>query len=139
MSQSVIKTILLWPRRHPRLNRLNGPVPTVNVPAFGIVLVLTVLLVRGVRESSAVNNIMVAIKLGAIIFFLLVGATFVQPANWTFAPSGIGGIVSYGAVIFFTYIGAFDLVSTAAEEAKNPQRDRLQVQISGNPFASRTT
>jgi APA family basic amino acid/polyamine antiporter len=94
-----------------------------NVPAFLIVFVLTVLLVRGIRESAEANNIMVAIKLGAIVVFLAVGATFVKTANWhPFAPSGFAGVLSGGAIIFFTYIG-FDSVSTAAEECRNPQKD----------------
>jgi basic amino acid/polyamine antiporter, APA family len=94
-----------------------------NFPAFLIVFILTVLLVRGIRESAEANNIMVAIKIGAILVFLVVGGALVNPANWKpFAPSGFGGIVTGGAIVFFTYIG-FDSVSTAAEEARNPQRD----------------
>jgi basic amino acid/polyamine antiporter, APA family len=94
-----------------------------NFPAFFIIFILTVLLVRGIRESAEANNIMVAIKIGAILVFLLVGGALIHPANWKpFAPSGFGGIVTGGAIVFFTYIG-FDSVSTAAEEARNPQRD----------------
>jgi amino acid transporter len=94
-----------------------------NVPAFLVVMILTVLLVRGVRESAETNNIMVVVKLGAIITFLVVGGMLVKPTNWhPFLPSGFGGVITGGAIIFFTYIG-FDSVSTAAEEAKNPQRD----------------
>ena len=94
-----------------------------NFPAFLIIFILTVLLVRGVRESAEANNVMVAIKIGAILVFLIVGGMLVNANNWKpFAPSGFGGIVTGGAIVFFTYIG-FDSVSTAAEEAKNPQRD----------------
>jgi len=94
-----------------------------NLPAFLVVLILTVLLVRGVRESAETNNIMVTVKLGAILTFLVVGGMLVRPANWhPFAPSGFAGIITGGAIIFFTYIG-FDSVSTAAEEAQNPQKD----------------
>jgi len=94
-----------------------------NVPGFLIIFILTVLLVRGVRESAEANNVMVAIKIGAILIFLVVGGALVNPSNWKpFAPSGFGGIVTGGAIVFFTYIG-FDSVSTAAEEARNPQRD----------------
>jgi basic amino acid/polyamine antiporter, APA family len=94
-----------------------------NIPAFLIIFILTVLLVRGIRESAEANNIMVAIKIGAILVFLVVGGALVNPANWKpFAPAGFGGIVTGGAIVFFTYIG-FDSVSTAAEEARNPQRD----------------
>jgi APA family basic amino acid/polyamine antiporter len=86
-------------------------------------MLLTWLLVRGVRESAEANNVMVAIKLAAIVVFLVVGGMLVRPANWhPFAPSGFAGVVTGGAIIFFTYIG-FDSVSTAAEESKDPQRD----------------
>ena len=89
-----------------------------NFPAFLIVFILTELLVRGVRESAKANNIMVAIKIGAILVFLVIGGALVNPNNWhPFAPSGFGGIVTGGAIVFFTYIG-FDSVSTAAEEAR---------------------
>ena len=94
-----------------------------NVPGFLIVFILTLLLVRGVRESAEANNVMVAIKIGAILTFLVVGSMLINPANWRpFAPSGFAGIVTGGAIVFFTYIG-FDSVSTAAEECKSPQRD----------------
>jgi len=94
-----------------------------NVPGFLIVFILTLLLVRGVRESAEANNIMVVVKIGAILTFLVVGGMLVKPANWVpFAPSGFAGIITGGAIVFFTYIG-FDSVSTAAEECKNPQRD----------------
>ncbi len=94
-----------------------------NIPAFLIIFILTVLLVRGIRESAEANNVMVAIKIGAILVFLVVGGALVNPANWKpFAPSGFSGIVTGGAIVFFTYIG-FDSVSTAAEESRNPQRD----------------
>jgi APA family basic amino acid/polyamine antiporter len=94
-----------------------------NVPAFLIVFLITILLVRGVRESAKANNVMVLIKIGAILTFLVVGGMLVHPANWKpFAPSGFAGIVTGGAIVFFTYIG-FDSVSTAAEECKDPQRD----------------
>src|SRR5262249_54757027 len=66
---------------------------------------------------------MVAIKIGAILVFLMVGDALVNPSNWRpFAPSGFAGVVTGGAIVFFTYIG-FDSVSTAAEEARDPQRD----------------
>jgi APA family basic amino acid/polyamine antiporter len=94
-----------------------------NVPAFLTIFILTVLLIRGVRESAKTNNIMVLVKVMAIVLFLVIGGMLVRPANWhPFAPSGFGGIVTGGAIIFFTYIG-FDSVSTAAEESQNPQKD----------------
>jgi basic amino acid/polyamine antiporter, APA family len=94
-----------------------------NVPAFIIVMVLTVVLVRGIRESAETNNVMVLLKIGAILIFVLFASHYVNPGNWhPFAPNGWGGILTGGSIIFFTYIG-FDSVSTAAEEAKNPRRD----------------
>jgi APA family basic amino acid/polyamine antiporter len=94
-----------------------------NFPAFLVIFVLTVLLVWGIRESAEANNIMVVVKIGAILVFLVVGGMLASPANWSpFAPSGFAGVMAGGAIIFFTYIG-FDSVSTAAEEARNPQRD----------------
>ena len=82
------------------------------------------LLVRGMRESAEANNIMVAIKIGAILIVSRGRRHAAStPANWhPFAPSGFAGILSGGAIIFFTYIG-FDSVSTAAEECRNPQSD----------------
>jgi basic amino acid/polyamine antiporter, APA family len=94
-----------------------------NLPGFLIVFILTLLLVRGVRESAEANNVMVLIKIGAILTFLVVGGMLVHKSNWVpFAPSGFGGVLTGGAIVFFTYIG-FDSVSTAAEECEKPQRD----------------
>src|SRR5262245_35116947 len=94
-----------------------------NFPAFLVVFILTVLLVWGIKESAEANNIMVVVKIGAILTFLVVGGMLMNRDNWhPFAPSGFGGILAGGAIIFFTYIG-FDSVSTAAEEARNPQKD----------------
>ncbi|MBP1641800.1 MAG: amino acid permease-associated protein [Acidobacteria bacterium] len=99
-------------------------VPIVfNLPAFLIVMGITLVLVRGIRESAGFNNWMVVLKLAIIGFFVVLGAFYVQPENWTpFAPNGFKGIASAAAIIFFAYIG-FDAVSTAAEESRNPQRD----------------
>jgi basic amino acid/polyamine antiporter, APA family len=94
-----------------------------DFPAFLIVMILTVVLVRGIRESAEANNTMVILKISAILAFVIAGSHYVAPANWhPFAPQGWSGILTGGSIIFFTYIG-FDSVSTAAEEAKNPQRD----------------
>ena len=94
-----------------------------NWPAFLIVMLLTVILVRGIRESAETNNVMVLLKIIAIIVFVGFGARFIHPGNWRpIAPNGWPGILTGGSIIFFTYIG-FDSVSTAAEETKNPQRD----------------
>ncbi|MFB3916415.1 MAG: amino acid permease [Terriglobales bacterium] len=94
-----------------------------NFPAFLVVMVLTVILVRGIRESAETNNVMVILKLTAILIFVIFTAHLVNPTNYKpFLPNGWGGVLTGGAIIFFTYIG-FDSVSTAAEEAKNPRRD----------------
>ncbi len=94
-----------------------------NLPAFFIVLILTVVLVRGIRESASTNNAMVLLKITAIGVFILAGAHFVHPSHWhPFFPNGWSGVLTGGSIIFFTYIG-FDSVSTAAEECKHPQRD----------------
>ena len=94
-----------------------------NFPAFLVVMFLTVVLVRGIRESAKANNIMVILKIAAILAFVIAGAHYINPGHWhPFAPNGWSGILTGGSIIFFTYIG-FDSVSTAAEEAKNPQRD----------------
>jgi APA family basic amino acid/polyamine antiporter len=116
----------------------------VNLPAILVVLVVTVILVKGISESAGANAIMVAIKVAAVLFVILVGAFYVETSNWTdnFAPYGWTGVSFLGmpvlgqtnasnepvgalagaAIIFFAYIG-FDSVSTHAEEAKRPQRD----------------
>jgi APA family basic amino acid/polyamine antiporter len=95
----------------------------VNLPAAIIVLLITVLLVIGVRESARFNAAMVAIKLAAVVFFIVAGFSFVNPGNWSpFMPYGFSGVMAAAAVVFFGYIG-FDAVSTTAEEATNPQRD----------------
>ena len=94
-----------------------------NLPAFLIVMLLTVVLVRGIRESAETNNIMVLLKIAAILIFIAAGTHFVKPGNWhPFYPNGWSGVLTGGSIIFFTYIG-FDSVSTAAEECKHPQRD----------------
>jgi basic amino acid/polyamine antiporter, APA family len=103
-----------------------GPIPIVfNLPALAIVGLITVVLVLGVQESSWVNTLMVGIKLAVILLFLAVGFSAIHPHQWvspSFAPNGLKGISVGAAIIFFSYIG-FDAVSTASEEAKNPQRD----------------
>lgn len=94
-----------------------------NLVGFVIVMLLTVLLVVGIRESAGANGIMVAIKLVAIFLFLLFASKHIKPVNWhPFMPNGWQGVLTGGAIVFFSYIG-FDSVSTAAEECKNPRRD----------------
>ena len=94
-----------------------------NVVGFVIVMLLTVLLVRGIRESARANSVMVGIKLIVILIFIAVASHYIQKSNWhPFMPNGWQGVLTGGAIVFFTYIG-FDSVSTAAEECKNPRRD----------------
>jgi APA family basic amino acid/polyamine antiporter len=94
-----------------------------NIPAFLIVMLLTMILVRGVRESAETNNIMVLVKIAAILVFVFAGASFIEPRHYhPFSPNGWSGVLTGGSIIFFTYIG-FDSVSTAAEECNRPQRD----------------
>ncbi len=115
-----------------------------NLPAVIIVAIMTMILVKGIRESAGFNALMVFIKTAAVLFVIFVGVFYINPENWEpFAPFGWGGLSLFGkpvlgtelnqggqpvgmlagaAIIFFAYIG-FDSVSTHAEEAKNPQRD----------------
>jgi APA family basic amino acid/polyamine antiporter len=94
-----------------------------NLPALIVLLVLTVILVHGVRESAETNNVMVLIKLAAILIFVFGAARAVQTEHWRpFMPNGFSGVLTGSAIVFFTYIG-FDSVSTAAEECRHPQRD----------------
>ena len=102
---------------------IGGMPVLINVPAFAIVMLVTWLLVIGVRESAKVNAWMVALKLGVLALFVIVGAMHINPDNYTpFAPNGFRGIHQGAAIVFFAYIG-FDAVSCAAEETKNPQRN----------------
>ena len=95
----------------------------MNLPAAIIVLLVTIILVIGVKESARTAGVIVMVKLAAILVFLAIGMTSVNPANWTpFMPFGFQGVGAAAAIVFFAYIG-FDAVSTTAEEARNPQRD----------------
>ncbi|MGH9719159.1 MAG: amino acid permease [Bryobacteraceae bacterium] len=94
-----------------------------NVPALVILLVLTSLLVIGIRESAGANNVMVLVKVAAILIFVIGASRAVKPDNWQpFMPNGFSGVLTGAAIVFFTFIG-FDSVSTAAEECRHPQRD----------------
>ncbi len=111
-----------------------GPAPHIfghpvifNLLAFGIVALITVVLVWGIRESAGFNAVMVGIKILVLLFFIVIALYFVSPSkmvsNWhPFQPRGWGGTLAAAAVVFFAYIG-FDAVSTVAEETKNPSRD----------------
>ncbi|MDQ0089765.1 APA family basic amino acid/polyamine antiporter [Paenibacillus anaericanus] len=95
----------------------------IDVPAVLIILLLTFVVSRGAKESTRLNSIMVIIKVAVIVLFLIVGAFYVKPSNWTpFMPFGFSGVVTGAASAFLAYIG-FDVVATAAEEVKNPQKD----------------
>ena len=101
-----------------------------NLPAIAIVLILTIILIKGVKESTKVATIMVGVNMFIILSFIIVGSFYVKPENWIpFAPNGLEGIFTGAFIIFFAYIG-FDAISTAAEETKNPQRD-LPIAILG--------
>ena len=116
-------------RAHQLLNapRIFGVDIGFNLPAFLIALIITAILVIGIKESARFNSTIVVIKVGVVLFVLALGSQYIHPGNWghdwsTFAPYGFSGISLGAAYIFFAYIG-FDAVSTTAQEAKNPQRD----------------
>jgi APA family basic amino acid/polyamine antiporter len=110
---------------------LPGVTTYFNLPAFLIMMVLTTMLSWGVRESARINNVMVLVKVGVVIMFIVVGAKHVQPANWhPFMPFGQTGVMSAAALVFFAFIG-FDAVTSAAEEVKRPERD-LPIGIIGS-------
>ncbi len=127
----------------PHLGHLVSTGTILDLPAIAITFIVTVILVKGIRESASFNATMVIVKLTIVIFVILVGAFYVNPENWKpFAPYGLSGVSFFGktlfgqtgkggeplgmlagaATIFFAYIG-FDSVSTHAEEAKVPNRD----------------
>jgi amino acid transporter len=94
----------------------------LDLPALGIVVLITALVYVGIRESKTASNIMVAVKLGIIFLVIIVGAFYVKTENWTpFLPNGFGGVMSGVAAVFFAYIG-FDALSTTAEECKDPYK-----------------
>ena len=116
-----------------RIVRLDGSpgVAIAHVPAAVIVLIITGLLIAGTRESVRLNNVMVVVKLVVVLAFVLVGAGYVNTANWhpyippntgEFGQFGISGVLRGASIVFFAYIG-FDAVSNCAQEARQPQRD----------------
>ena len=111
--------------------KLFGVPICINLPAIVIVLLITAILVKGTKDSTKMASIMVFVKLAVIALFVLAGAFYVRPENWTpFAPNGAAGIFAGAFLIFFAYIG-FDALATAAEECKNPQKD-LPIGIIGS-------
>ena len=111
--------------------KLFGVPICINLPAILIVLLITAILVKGTKDSAKMAGIMVFVKLAVIALFVIAGAFYVRPENWTpFAPNGVEGIFAGAFIIFFAYIG-FDALATAAEECKNPQKD-LPVGIIGS-------
>jgi basic amino acid/polyamine antiporter, APA family len=138
---AVLKTKIGWVAANPALLeqiKAAGTDPAMlgqataifNVPALIIIVIVTTLLVIGIKESAMFNNVIVAIKLAVILIFIAVGLAYLNKANWQpFVPASTGpghfgwsGVLRAAGVIFFAYIG-FDSVSTAAQEAKRPQRD----------------
>ena len=124
-----------------RQNNFSRTDATLNVPAVVLVLLMTIILVVGIRESARFNNAIVFIKLAIIFLVIGVGFKYVNTANWqpfipentgTFGEFGWSGVLRGAGVIFFAYIG-FDAVSTAAQESRNPQRD-MPIGILGSLF-----
>ncbi len=107
-----------------------GDFPLIfDLPAGLITFLVTWLVYIGIKESRTASNVMVAVKIGVILFVIFGGAFFVKPENWTpFAPNGVEGVLSGVAAVFFAFIG-FDSISTTAEECKNPQRDLPKAMI----------
>jgi len=103
----------------------------VNLPAVLVILFIIALLILGVRQSAAVNSLIVLVKIGAILLFLFLAVRHIDAANYTpFMPYGWNGVMAGAAVVFFAYIG-FDAVTTAAEETENPRRN-LPIGIIGS-------
>ncbi len=110
----------------------DGPVTAVfNLPAVIIAVLVTLLIVKGIKESATVNAVIVIVKVAVVVIVIFGGAAWVNAANWhpfvppntgTFGEYGWSGVLRGAGVIFFAYIG-FDAVSVAAQEAKNPQKD----------------
>ena len=95
----------------------------MDLPALFIVALITYIIFIGIKESRSVSNVMVILKLAVIFFVIVLGAYYVNPANWSpFTPTGFSGIMKGVSAVFFAYIG-FDAISTTAEECRNPQRD----------------
>ncbi len=127
---------------HAPFDYINGWVATgglINFPAIFIIIIITTILVIGIKETATFNNVIVIVKVAVILLFVAFGISYIKPSNWTpFIPPNAGhfenfgwtGILTGAGIIFFAYIG-FDAVSTAAQEARNPQRD-LPIGIMGS-------
>lgn len=124
---------------------IDGIQGMINLPAIGILVLLTLLLIKGTQESAFVNSIIVVLKVTIVLVFIVVGWKFINPANHipymipegtpgheAFRQHGFGGVLGGAAIVFFAFIG-FDAVSTAAQEAKNPKRD-MPIGILGSLF-----
>ncbi|MCY7809581.1 amino acid permease [Bacillus spizizenii] len=99
------------------------PGAVFNLPAAVIILIITAIVSRGVKESTRFNNVIVLMKIGIILLFIIVGIGYVKPDNWSpFMPFGMKGVIVSAATVFFAYLG-FDAVSNASEEVKNPQKN----------------
>jgi APA family basic amino acid/polyamine antiporter len=129
LSKAFTTAPLVWNDATSHIDRVPGVV--INLPAFALVMCVTVLLVIGIKESARFNNVIVFIKVAIVLLVIGFGFLYVNTANWhpfipasqgKFGQFGWSGVVRAAAVVFFAYIG-FDAVSTAAQEAKNPQRD----------------
>lgn len=95
----------------------------MDIPALVIIILITWLVYRGIKESKNAGNTMVIIKVAVVLLVIILGAFYVQSDNWhPFLPNGMGGVLKGVSAVFFAYIG-FDAISTTAEECKNPQRD----------------
>jgi APA family basic amino acid/polyamine antiporter len=103
----------------------------INIPAVFIVMLMSLLLMKGTKESATVNGLIVLLKVSVVLIFIALGWSYIRPENYhpyipantgTFGQFGFSGIIRAAAIVFFAYIG-FDAVSTAAQEAKNPKRD----------------
>ncbi len=122
-----VKEMVTDPQTH-AVTEVHG---IINIPAMIIVVLISMLLIRGTQESARTTAVMVALKIAVVILFIVLGWGYINPANYVpYIPENTGafehfgwtGIVTGAAVVFFAFIG-FDAVSTAAQEAKNPQRD----------------
>lgn len=120
---------------HSPFETLNGTSGIVNLPALVILVILTLVLIKGTKESASLNGLIVFVKVSIVLIFIVLGWGFINEANYTpfmipdtfsghegWNVHGWGGVLGGAGIVFFAFIG-FDAVSTAAQEAKNPKRD----------------